>query len=141
LIRRWNERVKPEDIVYHLGDFCFRRTKYVVDGEEMKYKEEVTRGYEYYASQLNGKIILIKGNHDSRKDTGSLLTSATINYGGIDWFLQHEPVARFKFNMHGHVHNLWKVKRQGPSILVNVGVDVWDFYPVSISEILEAIYP
>jgi len=26
IIRRWNERVKKEDFVYHVGDFCFRNS-------------------------------------------------------------------------------------------------------------------
>ena len=33
--------------------------------------------------------------------------------------------------LHGHVHEKWKT-RPG---LINVGVDVWDFSPVSIQEI------
>jgi len=26
LIRNWNQRVKPEDTVFHVGDFCFQET-------------------------------------------------------------------------------------------------------------------
>ena len=53
IILRWNEVVKPEDIVYHLGDFAF--------GDQ----EEIKR----LVKQLNGKIRLILGNHDKRKNT------------------------------------------------------------------------
>jgi len=26
LIKRWNDRVKPEDTVFHIGDFCFKNS-------------------------------------------------------------------------------------------------------------------
>ena len=48
LIRNWNKVVKPNDTVYHLGDFGFGEFKYILD-------------------RLNGKIILLRGSHD--KDT------------------------------------------------------------------------
>ena len=48
LIQAWNERVGDDDTVYHLGDFCFGKKKEFVK----------------YASRLNGRIMLIRGNHD-----------------------------------------------------------------------------
>jgi len=48
LIRRWNEVVPQDGIVYHLGDFCFGSI----------------RRWEEVRAQLNGKIHLIVGNHD-----------------------------------------------------------------------------
>ncbi len=137
LIRRWNERVKENDVVFHLGDFCFRKSRIMEkDGEII---EKILKGYNYYSSKLNGNIILIRGNHDSKNDVKSILTEAVINYGGWDWYLKHEPHNTFKYNLCGHVHNLWKVRRQGPYITVNLSVDVWNFYPVNISEIINAI--
>ncbi len=120
LIRRWNARVKEDDVVIHLGDFAFRGV--------LKPKD--------YLDQLNGQIYIVKGNHDSHNDVKSIFTSAVINYGGIDWWLSHRPVAKYKFNLCGHVHDHWKIKRGGSHVIVNVGVDVWDFYPVDINEIL-----
>jgi hypothetical protein len=44
-------------------------------------------------------------------------------------------------NLVGHVHNLWKSrldKKFGmTTVLINVGTDVWDFYPISIKQILD----
>lgn len=48
LINNWNSVVKKNDIVYVLGDFCFGNTE---------------RTNEIF-NKLNGKIILIRGNHD-----------------------------------------------------------------------------
>jgi len=49
MIKRWNEKVKPKDSVYHLGDFG------------ITYKENLKT----ILDQLNGKIYLIAGNHES----------------------------------------------------------------------------
>ena len=47
LVRNWNEVVKPEDTVYYLGDFAM-----------------AFRPVELYTKRLNGRKILIAGNHD-----------------------------------------------------------------------------
>jgi calcineurin-like phosphoesterase family protein len=52
LVENWNLMIKPKDIVYHLGDFCFR------GGHDAR----------FYTDKLNGKKILIKGNHDKLKN-------------------------------------------------------------------------
>ena len=46
MIERWNSVVRCNDIVYHLGDFCFGRKNISIGG------------------RLNGKKKLIMGNHD-----------------------------------------------------------------------------
>jgi calcineurin-like phosphoesterase family protein len=51
LVQNWNKVVGPDDLVYHLGDFA------VGGGPAGPYLD-----------QLNGKIILIHGNHDERID-------------------------------------------------------------------------
>lgn len=130
MIRRWNERVSDGDTVYYLGDFCFRYT--MIDGEG---NEVLLRGSEVYVPQLNGNIVFLKGNHDRRTDSG-IMTSATINYGGVDWHLSHEPKHRYRYNMCGHVHTDWKFKMGGNYVIVNVGVDQWGYAPVSIDTII-----
>jgi len=50
LITNWNEVVGPEDKVYHLGDIVFSK--------------EDTDSALSLLERLNGKIFLIKGNHD-----------------------------------------------------------------------------
>ncbi len=47
LCERWNQVVKPEDTVYHLGDFSM-----------------AFRPVEFIPQRLNGTIYLIPGNHD-----------------------------------------------------------------------------
>jgi len=48
LIENWNALIEPGGLTFHLGDFCF--------GTIENWKD--------FRSQLNGDIILIKGNHD-----------------------------------------------------------------------------
>ena len=124
LIRRWNERVKDGDVVYVLGDFGFLNT---------------CAQYREIADQLHGNIILIRGNHDDRESTGSIMTSCTINIGGVDWNMSHIPDFRFKYNLCGHVHNNWDYLTQGDKIVINVGVDIHNFYPISINEIISLL--
>lgn len=124
IIRRWNERVKPHDTVIHLGDFGFLR------GE---------KNQEYYLNQLNGNLILLQGNHDNRSSIRTIAQCLVINYGGFDWWCQHHPSFQFKYNLCGHIHNLWKIATLGDSICVNVGVDVWGYRPVNMQEILREI--
>lgn len=51
LIQRWNEKVKPSDTIFHLGDFAF-------GGAEIWNKT---------LPRLNGHIVLILGNHKINK--------------------------------------------------------------------------
>ena len=60
IIDRWNSIVNDNDIVYHLGDFAFIRR----DNLELSYAQQLRQQIREFVDRLNGKIILIKGNHD-----------------------------------------------------------------------------
>ena len=145
LIKRWNEVVSPGDTVYHLGDFSFCG---------MERSREIL-------NQLKGTKILIKGNHDRhffRKD-GSLkdlaFSEVMLNSEMQSYYftamMSHYPYLgetsdgrdfsaaqlkdEGKWLLHGHVHCEWKVRKR----MINVGVDQWDFRPVSFDKIHEII--
>lgn len=134
LVKNWNERVKDGDIVYHLGDFCFGR------------KESKAQSWEY---RLNGSILHFHGNHDvGSNGAKGCLVKGVMKHGGMDIYTQHEPLkakpSRFyDLILCGHAHEKWKIKfvdycgKQIP--MVNVGVDVWNFRPVKIDEIMKFI--
>lgn len=139
IIRRWNERVKKDDLVYFLGDFCFR--KCLKEAPDSK-----TNAFDYYRQQLNGNIIFIQGNHDQNNSVKSKIQNIVIKYAGKFIKLTHNPChaeGKYDINLVGHVHNQWAVQQRTMdchiTTLVNVGVDVWKFRPVCFNEIMQAI--
>ena len=122
LVRRWNSVVSDGDIVLHMGDFSFN------------HKE---RTHRFWREQLNGEIVFLQGNHDSHTDAP--IQSLVFKYGGIDWWCSHYPERRYKHNLCGHVHDLWKIQRKGRDIIVNCSVDVWDYTPVPMETVLRLV--
>lgn len=153
LIAGWNSIVQPQDTVYVLGDFCFGGTNKKIAILE----------------RLQGYKILIKGNHDDKTRTmlrsgfdevhyelmtsieglgkvrmshyplgpTSLIDKWLLKWKGFDLrYLERRPILRYEeILLHGHVHSTWK--KNGRQI--NVGVDVWDYRPVSVSQIAELV--
>jgi calcineurin-like phosphoesterase family protein len=131
IVRRHNERVKKEDTIYIVGDISLSKRDHDI---------------ERYISKMNGTKILILGNHDALKpftyvNMGfrTVHTALEINTFKGDFVLVHDPAAscldRTKIFLCAHIHDLFKMVQNA----VNVGVDVWNFYPVSLDEICELI--
>lgn len=87
LIYNWNKVIKSDkDIVYIIGDFSFAGVELTTE----------------IFKQLNGRIILIRGNHDERFSTRTLIEMGfyqvydelIINIGGHNVLLKHYPYAR-----------------------------------------------
>jgi calcineurin-like phosphoesterase family protein len=93
MVKAWNERVRPNDKVYHLGDVVINRKALGI------------------MRRLNGDKVLIRGNHDIFKDTDYRehfreLRAYHVMNGMI---LSHIPIhpeslGRFGVNIHGHLH-------------------------------------
>jgi calcineurin-like phosphoesterase family protein len=138
IITNWNSIVNHDDTVYHIGDFAFCWVK------DLKHNEIVP----YWESKLNGKIVHIKGNHDD--SIRPCIDTALIKFSGLNILIQHHPpfsqleVPEFcNLVLCGHIHEKWKVQwldypnknRKIP--VVNVGVDQWDFLPISKDDIVK----
>jgi calcineurin-like phosphoesterase family protein len=127
MVARWNEVVRPQDEVWHLGDFGYRL------GTE--------RVLQLLAS-LNGRKQLITGNNDGAAtrdapEWASVAPYAEIDVEGTRLILCHYPFRTWDgmykgaYNLHGHSHGqLAAMTRQ-----VDVGVDVWDFRPIGLDAI------
>lgn len=98
LIKRWNETVSNKDTVLVLGDVCFGNKEYA--------KSIINR--------LNGKKILIMGNHDNwseqfYRDAGFHTVSRFPILWNNFYLLSHAPLQLFQNvpykNIFGHVHN------------------------------------
>ena len=128
IVKRWNKVVKTDDTVYHLGDFSFK-------GIENAKKWE---------KKLHGKIIHFLGNHDRNSGVKSYILSAILDFGGKTVLTQHlPPVNRSEipkgcdFVLCGHVHDKWKYNLIEGIPIINVGVDVWDFKPIDVEELIK----
>lgn len=132
LIRNWNAVVKPEDEVWHLGDVC------------INYKKAFN-----FISRLNGKKILVLGNHDgNRKQMLShgfdeTYQDYTMRIGIHKVFLMHRPKPlkgydAGKWVVHGHTHN-HSPKVDLENKMINMSVEWWDYSPVAESEIAKII--
>lgn len=156
IINNYNILVKPNDIVYHLGDFA------------MAFKP-----VQLIAPRLMGKKHLILGNHDHahpshrkfKKEPNrwarfylnsgfeSVELSKTLEVNDLRILLSHFPYKNLEPGeyglkhvqyrpdngglplLHGHVHQAWKINNN----MINVGVDVWDYKPIHIDQLLEII--
>ena len=147
LIQKWNERVKTGDTVFHIGDFCTYGAANGVPG--------VKRHATEWEEMLNGQIIHIRGNHDANNTVKKhALESAMIRFGGKNVFMMHRPPWDPDSHVEvpdntgiilcGHVHEKWAcgTHRMDASLnpktvpVINVGVDVRGFYPMSKTEVM-----
>lgn len=126
IIKRWNQKVKPEDLVYHLGDFSFKGSNKALEWE----------------GRLNGKIVHIVGNHDYNNGVKTLINVALMQFSNLEVLSQHHPptIPReipdyIDLVLCGHVHDHWKHKFIDGIPVINIGQDVWNFTPVSIDSI------
>lgn len=135
MIQRWNEKVQPNDTVYHLGDFFLTNDRKLID---------------LILPKLNGKLILVKGNHDKwikrYPDVESyiyLKRTFTIGEKKIPVVMMHYPILSWEEQhygsvmLHGHSHNRPEVFPQ--KMRKNVGVDLNNFYPHNMTDLLKTI--
>jgi len=136
IIYRCNERVKKEDLLISNGDFIFRSGSKRGEGELHKPQEILDR-------LICKNVIFVSGNHDRNNSLKTPIQSLTLRMGGKSIYVVHDPQycsPAHDINLTGHVHNSWAFKqiRKGEHLIdcCNVGVDVNNFYPVDINEIL-----
>ena len=133
MIERWNERVRPSDKVYHLGDVVINRKSLTT------------------LSRLNGDKVLIRGNHDIFRDDEYRkyfreLRAYHVMNGMI---LSHIPIhpeslGRFGTNIHGHLHanrvmtEIWGEYVIDPRYHC-VCVEQTDFAPILFEDVIKRI--
>lgn len=147
LIKRWNETVPEDGIVFHLGDVAFDTNKRISE----------------ILHTLHGKIYLIIGNHDWRRITDQhkwrfeeMTQQMSIKIGDRNIILNHYPLLTFAgawkglqatWQLFGHVHSspytYEGLDHQRLSNLFttqyDVGVDNNDFRPVSFNDVSKII--
>ena len=141
LIKNWNDTVSEDDDIYVLGDFFL--------GTDITFIENTL-------NELNGRIHLIIGNHDTpakielyskRKNIVEIADALRLKQGKRQFFLCHYPtITSFEeqdlkkavINLFGHTHSKEKFY-EGCGYMYNVAVDANDNRPVSIEEIIELL--
>ncbi len=138
MIQKWNEKVRKNDLVYHLGDIALMSPRKLEDILE----------------RLNGKIHLIKGNHDKLtqnclerfewiRDYHELKLPNPRSANNQLIILMHYPLMTWKgkysgaYHFYGHSHG--KLNSYNRKLALDVGVDCHDFYPLSYEEIQEKL--
>jgi calcineurin-like phosphoesterase family protein len=135
LIKRWNERVQPKDEVYHLGDVGLCNASRLNEILE----------------QLNGRIYLIRGNHDGSaeqcknrfewiKDYYKLkIEDSSFESGEQSVILMHYAMRVWDkshwgtYQLYGHSHG---ELADDPNLLsIDVGVDCHQYAPISWEEV------
>lgn len=133
IIDNWNNKVSDEDTVYILGDFSFKMTK-----------ENAIN----ILKQLNGKKVLIKGNHDKfvgQRDFDNCFEKVCdylqITENKQQLILSHYPIIDYAGMyygakmIYGHIHNKYIPHKD----MFCVSVECINYEPVTIEE-LENIY-
>ena len=145
IINNWNTMITNHDDIYILGDFMYK-------GDPKEANDIL--------SKLKGKKYLVKGNHEKYLENPHFKPGVfewvkdyfVLSYKGMDIVLFHFPIFQWhkshkgSIHLYGHIHNRAiripefgeNIKVLGPKA-INVGVDVNDFYPVSIEQILGKI--
>lgn len=141
MVARWNDVVGRDDIVLHLGDLCFR-------------------GAQHWFDKLNGQVFLIAGNHDKwlkdkpASERGGYKTRhgkpvfrlpsihgmvhhrvhvVLSHYAMRAWDRQHHGSYHFFGHSHGNLPNYGRS--------MDVGVDVHNFAPVLLDDLIKFLEP
>lgn len=119
IINKHNEVVKKTDLVICLGDISFNHSI-------------------EHLHKMNGSFIIVKGNHDDKHVKKISFNNLVLSYYNINLLCVHKPIhiyGKFHLNICGHVHEKWQYRKDINAL--NVGVDVNNFYPVSLKEVLK----
>ncbi|MBP3664178.1 MAG: metallophosphoesterase family protein [Tyzzerella sp.] len=140
IIRRWNEVVQPDDIVYHLGDVMLNDNEHGMN----------------CLRRLNGQIKIIPGNHDTSNrlklyaeldNVEVMPMSVPLKYKKLQFLLSHHPtitsnnekelhLGMHLINLFGHTH------QQNPFyennfFMFHVGMDSNNCTPILLDDAIE----
>ncbi len=150
LVKNFNSLVSKEDLTYHIGDFSLSLANMQTYLPRLNGTHHLICGNhdKCHPTEKKPAKRQIFENEYLKSGFASVQTELNLSLDGIDFCLCHFPYTgdhtaeeRFqkyrpkdegKILLHGHVHELYKVRDR----CINVGVDVWDLKPVEASEII-----
>lgn len=130
MIDKWNTHVKPEDLVYHLGDFAMN-----------------SNHAKKIRPLLNGTIRLIAGNHDDipkyahaglfqRITESRNLETVHSDLKGV--YATHRPIIlgeTARINVHGHIHH----RDPDSDHHINLSVEKTGYAPVHLEDLVKMV--
>ena len=144
IVENWNKVVKPEDTVYHLGDIALNDTNEAIKS----------------IKKLNGKIHIIRGNHDTDTKLQLFMDVCWDKFFYHGWadiikdgkksiYLSHYPTLTANYDdkkfsqhviaLHGHTHQRTNWLHADNPFMYHVGLDSHNNAPVHIDEVLTDI--
>lgn len=153
MIRGIQERVKPDDLLIHVGDF--------MNYGKNRGRESGRAKPEEFIKLINRQIVFLEGNHDPNNHVRTIGRTLTTKVGRYIVSVGHYPSRdpRFEYvsiptvgccksycggvhiHLCGHVHDAWRylwddIGAHGiPVLNINIGVDAWKYRPVSEAEL------
>lgn len=136
IIKNWNDLVSPDETILHLGDFALGNKS----------------NFDLLAGMLNGRLVLIQGNHDRISKSyceprGVTLIKNSLHVQISDQMkliFSHRPIVPLEdgwINLHGHIHNVPPPAEGcnlGPNH-INMSVEVREYRPWRLGDILKSI--
>lgn len=143
IIENWNKVVKPEDIVYDLGDLVLTDLESAIP----------------IINKLNGLHHWIIGNHDTKKKIDAIMEDCpkvweegyayVLKEDKYSFYLSHYPTltanfddkkfSRHVINLHGHTHQQTNWLQDDNPFMYHVGMDSHNCTPVHIDEVITDI--
>jgi len=123
MIGKWNSVVSEYNTVLHLGDFSFGNSR--------------------IRKHLNGKIYMVKGNHDKHgiawyENVGITMIKKPFMIG--NFLFSHKPkhdIEENIINICGHSHNkIPLLTESGSNKFYNVSVENLDYTPIRIKDLI-----
>jgi len=139
IINNWNSVVTNKDVIYIAGDFCFAGKK----------------RHEFYCNKLNGKKILVRGNHDDNSDSyyydvgfNFVCDSFVLRKYGKKILITHRPQIEqivksdYDINIHGHIHSKrledsYSIEPKYINCFKCVSVERVNYTPISLQKLLD----
>lgn len=131
IIDNWNKVVTKKDLVYVLGDITMENQNIIPQ----------------YIKQLNGRIIIVGGNHDTRECCEiyhqlGIPVLGCLKYKGFlcthvpahPYEVQREHKQLFRGNIHGHIH-CNEDTNLGP-LYYNVNTELHNYTPIAFDDLV-----
>ena len=148
LIRRWNEVVPEDGIVFHGGDLCWTGNIDFIVRLNQKLNGTIYHvlGNHCYQNKLDREVIknIFRSYGGDQMDVANIIVR---NDNNTQLFVSHYPLMYWpsgSIMLHGHVHSGPNSDKGSEKVpfhpkRYDIGVDNNDFYPISYVKLMEII--